>query len=145
MNEYLKKKYATVRAEVVSQLGGQCAKCGSAENLEIDHIDPKQKSFSVGAAMLHKRERLMKEIGKCQLLCEACHIDKTLVDKGFQKGKGLHGTAASYRYCTERCDSCKKANSEAQRAWRTATGANAKRNAQRKREREDRKNNPDKE
>ena len=53
-----------------------CVLCGSTIRLQFHHRRPSQKKFNVGYA--HKRNdvtiyQLIKEIAKCNLLCEMCH------------------------------------------------------------------------
>ena len=62
---------------IVQRLGGKCARCGSIENLQVDHIDPRSKKFEVKSRLSYKRIKLIEEVDKCQLLCEPCHKDKT--------------------------------------------------------------------
>lgn len=78
MNEYMKARYARRRADAVELLGGECASCGSIDNLEFDHIDPEQKSFPIGKAFSGwKWSRIVAELDKCQLLCHDCHQVKS--------------------------------------------------------------------
>lgn len=91
----------------VGQLGGKCVECGSAERLEFDHIDPKQKSFTISTCLGYRIERLAEEIKKCQLLCETCHDRKTTADRGMNHA--VHGSAAMYVGKRCRCDLCRKA------------------------------------
>lgn len=78
--EYLRTRYREQRVEIFSILGGKCAKCGSAEGLEVDHIDPEIKSFSVGQLWGSKKKwvEVLEELKKCQALCSGCHKKKTL-------------------------------------------------------------------
>lgn len=105
MREYKRRNYKKIRDLAIAELGGKCAKCGSPENLELDHIDPTTKEIEVGAIHSVSRVRFWAEIKKCQLLCRSCHVKKTLADKGQKPAKGTHGTLSSYRYC--HCDACK--------------------------------------
>src|SRR5579864_4308625 len=61
------------------QANGPCQYCGTWDDLEVDHVDPAQKSFGItfdeGAA---KRE---KELAKCQALCHDCHLEKTAKER----------------------------------------------------------------
>ena len=51
-----------------------CTNCHTKEKLELHHIDPKQKiSHHVWSWSETKR---LKEIAKCEVLCETCHKDK---------------------------------------------------------------------
>lgn len=52
-------------------------KCGSTENLEFDHIDPKTKSFTITSRPTASEDKMSKELAKCQLLCHTCHENKT--------------------------------------------------------------------
>lgn len=53
----------------------KCAKCGSVNRLEIDHINPKEKNTHV--IWLWSEERRQEELKKCQVLCYHCHKLKT--------------------------------------------------------------------
>ena len=83
--------YKKNRAFLIDYLGGKCTSCGTTENLEFDHKDPKQKSFSISPNLKqHINERIMNEIDKCHLLCTDCHKKKTwTLDKDtiIEKGK----------------------------------------------------------
>ena len=58
---------------------GPCQKCGSEQNLELDHVNPKEKvSHSVWSWSPRRREL---ELGKCQVLCRKCHRAKTARDQ----------------------------------------------------------------
>jgi len=94
-----------------------CANCGTKEHLELDHIDPTQKvdhriwSWSWA--------RIIAETAKCQVLCQSCHIEKTMKERD----AGLvHGTNNGYEYYKCRCESCRKAHNENVNEWRWKTG-----------------------
>jgi 5-methylcytosine-specific restriction endonuclease McrA len=52
-----------------------CVKCGSKDRLELDHIDPAEKTHH--AIWTWSEERRLAEIAKCQVLCYKCHKEKT--------------------------------------------------------------------
>ena len=60
------------------ELGNKCVKCGTTENLQFDHIDPKTKCFNVNPQ--DSWEKTLPELYKCQLLCPPCHLEKTMTD-----------------------------------------------------------------
>lgn len=60
-------------------LGGKCVGCGVTENLQFDHIDRTQKSFSISENRDKSYDVLLEEAEKCQLLCKDCHRIKTRV------------------------------------------------------------------
>lgn len=103
------------RAWALELLGNACAYCGTAEVLEFDHVDPDTKSFNIGSHVgRYSKEKLIKELSKCQLLCEECHKDKT--------GRAEHGTRAKYvGGC--RCEACTEANTRYYRERRQAAEA----------------------
>lgn len=72
------------RAEATSAAGGRCVRCHGTERLQFDHVDPRTKTehriWTWGAA------RRQAELAKCQLLCEPCHIQKT-IDNGEHQWK----------------------------------------------------------
>lgn len=119
MRVYMKQRYYRRRQEVVEKLGNKCKHCGGTEELEIDHIDPKKKSFSLGKALAGvAQKKLDEEIKKCQLLCTDCHIEKSKIDgspmKGRKKLPRQHGTVRMYGDGC-RCAPCKKAKSESRK------------------------------
>lgn len=76
-----------------------CVKCGSIENLELDHIDPKLKvTHNVWSWTESKR---LVELAKCQILCKKCHLEKTIEQ---MEKKYIHGTTTMYRRC--KCSIC---------------------------------------
>ena len=73
----------TIRAldrklEFINLKGGCCSKCGYNNNisaLEFHHRDSSLKEFSLDARKLSntKKELLLVELDKCDLLCSNCH------------------------------------------------------------------------
>lgn len=67
MLAYLKDKY--------------CVLCGEQDvrTFEFDHIDPKEKKFSVSQAVRlgYRWEAVILEIQKCRILCANCHKKHT--------------------------------------------------------------------
>jgi 5-methylcytosine-specific restriction endonuclease McrA len=109
-------------AEVIEFLGGRCAWCGAEDDLKVDHIDWREKSYSVGKLWSYKKEKLLSEVKKCQLLCKSCHKIKTktdqsemLIERGLRTWNEVpesayqHGKPRMklYRKCT--CDPCREA------------------------------------
>ena len=112
---YMLNRYHTRRAQIIDMLGGQCARCGSRDELEIDHIDAKQKGFSIGSRLSSApMSEILAEVAKCQLLCKECHKKKSVLDCG--KKPAAHGTLNMYQYHECRCEACKAANAVASRA-----------------------------
>ena len=110
LNAYMKARYKKRREFALAYLGGKCVHCGATEDLEFDHIDRKEKEATIADMMLWAKDRLLKELDKCQLLCKSCHNEKTLKDLNKKNAKNSHGTISSYRYC--KCHLCKTAKSE---------------------------------
>ncbi len=75
--EYAKKWYHARRAEYVALLGGKCAQCGAAEQLQFDHKDRSTKRFAIGKLFTKSQDVVREELKKCQLLCFPCHIEKS--------------------------------------------------------------------
>lgn len=113
--EWDKRKYFERRTEAILLLGGVCVVCGTELGLEFDHIDPKTKSFTLAHGWSRRREVLMAEVRKCQLLCHVHHQIKTLSDAGLVPAWRQHGTVSSYRYC--KCPDCRAAKSISNRTY----------------------------
>jgi hypothetical protein len=92
MREYMKDRYYRRYDAAVTQLGGRCSVSGCKaprSDLEIDHIDPKKKSFTLGSALAAWAEqRIQRELKKCQLLCTQHHIEKSIRDAGKKVARG---------------------------------------------------------
>ena len=64
-------------------MGGLCEHCGMdllkfPMCADFDHIDPAQKSFTIGGSRGRTFEQLVGEVvAKTQLLCANCHRIKT--------------------------------------------------------------------
>jgi hypothetical protein len=105
MQEYYRER----RRQAIEYLGGKCVKCGSTDDLQFDHVDPKTKAVEISKSTL-KKEVFWAEVKKCQLLCGKCHSEKSVVDVGNKPARSFHGTLSTYRYC--KCEACKKAHSD---------------------------------
>lgn len=111
------------RLDALAMLGGKCSVegCGATEDLEFDHIDPETKSFNLASNWSRAWEDIVAELKKCQLLCSAHHLEKTLTDRPpFE-----HGTIYGYRDGSCRCSKCREAkrlDNERARASRIAKG-----------------------
>lgn len=112
--EYQRTWVAARRADYMD--GRKCASCGSAENLENDHIDPSQKiTHKVFSLSLAKRST---ELLKCQALCVDCHRTKTAKDR-LEKTPLTHGASGYRRGC--RCAKCKVGHREKMQDWHSRT------------------------
>lgn len=91
--------------------GKQCVKCGSTQQLELDHIDREQKvSHRIWSWSADRRNA---EIAKCQVLCTDCHREKTVSEMY----RAPCGSESRYRAGC-RCDDCREAHGIAIREWR---------------------------
>lgn len=94
-----------------------CKRCGSLENLELDHIDPSTKiSNSIWS---WSEERRIEELAKCQVLCHDCHWIKTKQDLHY--GNREHGDSTRYNLGC-RCVLCRTTHSSRLKEWRGRTG-----------------------
>lgn len=93
---------------------GPCRRCGSWEDLHVDHVDP-------GLKVSHKvwswsPERRAVELRKCQVLCVDCHKEKTRSEAWRPLA---HGTRGGYdRGC--RCASCREHQSNRMKTYKAA-------------------------
>lgn len=110
--EYAREWVARRRAEFFADK--RCVRCGSTDNLTLDHIDPRLKiSHNIWS---WSAERRTAEIAKCQVLCVSCHKTKTAFERGYRM---RHGAAAMYNVHGCRCDKC--------RAWKKQKNAATRR------------------
>lgn len=98
---YFRDIYRARKKAVIDYLGGKCARCGSTESLEVDHIDKTQKTREVSRHLSMKHNR--DEFDKCQLLCVTCHRAKTGSEN---RGLRAHGTYAGWFKHKCPCDLC---------------------------------------
>lgn len=58
-------------------LSGKCQVCGynkCLRSLEFHHLDPLQKDFTISGNLKRiKKEKVIKELEKCILVCSNCH------------------------------------------------------------------------
>lgn len=113
--KFQRERVARIRREWF-EANGPCRKCGSTENLELDHIDPatKDSRLKAGTGLWSWSEANRQiEIEKCQVLCHNCHWKKTLADLGW----GGHGTILRYKKGC-RCQLCRAIKAQAQKKYR---------------------------
>lgn len=114
MKKYMKERYHRRKSAAIKKLGGRCVTCNSENNLEIDHVNPDEKSFVLAKALSGWSEsRVQEELEKCQLLCVDCHKKKTRKELSIrfnQREYWEHGTLSGVRYC--RCELCLNAKKE---------------------------------
>jgi hypothetical protein len=60
-----------------------CQKCGETRPYVVDfhHLDPAQKSFTIGATNRWTRTQLTSELQKCIRLCKNCHAELHYLEK----------------------------------------------------------------
>jgi hypothetical protein len=102
------------RAQLVKMLGGRCVRCGATEDLELDHIDPSTKRFTISGGLSKAWTDLVEEASRTQLLCKPCHVAKGAEDRP----ETVHGTYYVYWYYSCRCTACKAANARKSAALR---------------------------
>jgi len=112
-------RYYRLLSKALDLLGNVCNNCGSKENLQFDHIKRATKTFDITTKIMSFAwKKVQAEIEKCQLLCVTCHQEKSCDDLGktMVKGKDIHGTLSSYRYC--KCSECVKVHTDYCRQYR---------------------------
>ena len=50
INKNSRERKAKNKAYLIEMLGGKCVGCGVTENLQFDHIDRKQKTFTISVS-----------------------------------------------------------------------------------------------
>lgn len=78
---------------------GPCKRCGSRQNLRVDHIDPKTKKSHKVWSWSEKRR--LEELAKCQVLCLACHRKKTVENHENARGAQIGAAVLTVRKVRE--------------------------------------------
>lgn len=107
--DWLKKR----RQAWIDSQGGCCAKCGSIDGLEVDHIDPSHKTMNPTRFWSRAASTVAVELENCQVLCSECHLQKTCDEMA----RADHGANSRYQSGC-RCRECKAAHTMASREWR---------------------------
>lgn len=96
---------------------GPCNKCGSRNQLEIHHYDPKQKINHRVWSWSEKRR--LAELEKCVVLCNSCHTKITSAQNSVEI---THGTHVGYAWHNCRCDKCREAHKLYMRQYKSRRG-----------------------
>jgi hypothetical protein len=114
--DYLRARRADRRQKLIVILGEVCVRCGTRDDLQIDHKEPGSRSFLLsGDGMDRRWEDIILESLKCQLLCGPCHRDKSLELGEHAGGHNknhrplVHGSTRCYQEMPCRCPRCKTA------------------------------------
>ena len=99
---------------------GPCVDCGSWEDLELDHVDPKTKISSKIWSWSDERREV--ELKKCKPRCYGCHKKKTVIEISIPI-EDHHGRYACWKNKGCRCQLCVLAQREYKRKYRAAGGA----------------------
>jgi hypothetical protein len=94
---------------------GPCTRCGSGEDLEVDHVDPGRKTMEVRSIWSRRADVRRAELALCQVLCKNCH-DQKCAEDGHPR-IAQHGGARKY-VAGCRCELCRKGESERSRRKR---------------------------
>lgn len=113
---YVNNRRKTRRQALLDLSNNECLKCGSTANLQFDHRDRTQKSFTLSGHPLDKSwETILEEHAKCDLLCAPCHLEKSklagdLSQEPVNKNNTpyVHGSPRTYSETGCRCDPCKQ-------------------------------------
>lgn len=111
--EYIREYRTKRKILAYEMLGNKCASCGKTENLQFDHINPKDKTNEVASMFTSKIEDFILEVKKCQLLCVPCHYEKSIKFGDYLQNRKewQHGVSGySNHHC--RCEICKSAQSK---------------------------------
>lgn len=114
MRVYMMERYHKRRSEAFKILGGKCVVCGTTENLEIDHVDRSLKTMDVARMAWVSKDRFLKEIENCQLLCKPHHIAKSREEQSVPHGGGVSGK----KNCP--CEPCTAKRREYARSYKAA-------------------------
>lgn len=105
MRNYMKIRYRKFMDKIIEYLGGKCVWCNSTKELQIDHKDKTTKLFNISTGIQKfSKEKIWKEVEKCQLLCRKCHRKKSVLSGDVQEAKHGNYTMRFRRNC--HCDLC---------------------------------------
>lgn len=113
--KYFKNRRADRRFQALMALGGRCEVCGSLKDLQFDHVIRGSRKWIIANILAYGDTKFWDEVAKCQLLCDRCHRQKTIKDRG--QMPAAHGRTRMYRLGC-RCDLCKKVASAYGREWK---------------------------
>ena len=119
--KYMKERYRRRIDAARKMLGERCVRCGAIWDLHFDHVDPSTKEMLVSKAAYYSEDRFWLEVGKCQLLCVSCHVEKSFED-GSNSPPPKHGQRSRYAAHGCRCKACTKAQREYMREYMEGTG-----------------------
>lgn len=77
-SERVKRWRKNTKDRIVAAFGSRCGVCGydrTSAALELHHLDPEEKEFSLGSIRSNIRSwaKIVTECRKCVLLCSNCH------------------------------------------------------------------------
>ena len=73
---YVKKSRQTLKERIVYVMGESCCICGynkSLQALDLHHLDPSIKDFTISRNANKSWQATRQEIEKCILVCANCH------------------------------------------------------------------------
>lgn len=88
-NSEVKSKHMRIVIEHLRS--NPCVDCGQddIEVLQFDHRDPAEKVAEISRLLTGATQRLLDEIGKCDVRCANCHVKKTRRQLGWWTSESL--------------------------------------------------------
>lgn len=113
MAAYMRARRARRRERLLALAGDRCCLCGSQEDLQFDHRDPRSRRFRLtGPGLDRSWAEIIEELQRCDLLCASCHRAKTKAAGEHGGGRNrrprLCGTPKGYNLGC-RCQPCRRA------------------------------------
>jgi 5-methylcytosine-specific restriction endonuclease McrA len=75
------RDWMRARRQAWIDANGPCKVCGSTEKLEVDHIHRRFKKIKPSNIWSLTAKKRLTELKKCQVLCNKCHLEKTLRER----------------------------------------------------------------
>jgi hypothetical protein len=79
--DVLNKKISQENKELInSYKTNPCADCNNSYEvycMEFDHLPEYKKTFTIGMCKTLSKEKILNEIGKCEVVCANCHKLRT--------------------------------------------------------------------
>lgn len=95
------------KIKAINYLGGKCIKCGDDNIFHLSFHHLTDKDFTISQIKTSRFSKIKKEIEKCELLCENCHMEKHYNENIENTNEHRRKSKLIYlKYKGEKCEKC---------------------------------------